>query len=73
MYFWQCPKCGTRLELRKRVTVTKRRCPHCNTLVTVQGIDHHTGEANRRHARNFLLLLLFLILGLPAIALLLIR
>lgn len=39
MYIWICPVCETQLELRKRVTVTKRRCPHCNEPITTQAID----------------------------------
>lgn len=50
-YFWSCPQCGTRLELRKRVTITKRRCPHCNALVTPQEIDRQSAES-ARHAQE---------------------
>jgi hypothetical protein len=38
-YAWTCPKCHTRLDLHKRVTQTKRRCPHCGTPITPEEID----------------------------------
>ena len=38
-YYWICPQCGTKLSLNKRVTQTKRRCPHCGTPITVVDID----------------------------------
>jgi uncharacterized Zn finger protein len=38
-YFWRCPNCGTSLELKMRVTQTKRKCPECGTLVTPEEID----------------------------------
>jgi hypothetical protein len=50
---YQCPSCGTALELRMRVTQTKRKCPHCGTPITPEEIDRQ-GEARseeiwRRH------------------------
>ena len=41
-YYWRCPSCGTRLELRQRVTLTKRKCPHCATPITPEAIDYET-------------------------------
>jgi hypothetical protein len=38
-YKWKCPKCGTTLQLKQRVTLGKRRCPHCATLITTKEID----------------------------------
>lgn len=39
---YTCPACGTFFEFRKRVTLTVRRCPHCNEEVTVDEIDRQT-------------------------------
>jgi predicted RNA-binding Zn-ribbon protein involved in translation (DUF1610 family) len=47
-YFWKCPSCGTELQLKMRVTQTKRKCPHCGELVTPQEIDRQ--DAARRRA-----------------------
>jgi hypothetical protein len=38
-YFWTCPACGTELQLKMRVTQTKRKCPHCGFQVTPEEID----------------------------------
>jgi hypothetical protein len=38
-YHYRCPNCGTQLQLKMRVTQTKRRCPHCATPITPQEID----------------------------------
>ena len=38
-YDWKCPSCGTRLQLKMRVTQTKRKCPHCGHPVTPEEID----------------------------------
>lgn len=38
-YEYQCPSCGTQLELKMRVTQTKRKCPHCGTPITPEEID----------------------------------
>lgn len=38
-YHWKCPKCGTKLVLKMRTTITKRKCPHCGFLVTPEEID----------------------------------
>lgn len=38
-YQWKCPNCGTSIQLKMRVTQTKRKCPHCGTLVTSEEID----------------------------------
>ncbi len=37
-YHWTCPMCNTSLELRQRVTLTKRRCPECGTSITPEAI-----------------------------------
>lgn len=41
-YLWRCPKCRTTLELRKRVSLTKRICPHCATPINTDDIDRET-------------------------------
>lgn len=41
---YECPECRTELQFRKRVTMTKRRCPHCNHPVTVEEIDRQLYE-----------------------------
>jgi len=51
-YFWTCPSCGTELELRKRVTQTKRRCPHCGDPVTFQEIDRQGVERGHQEAKR---------------------
>lgn len=38
-YYYDCPDCGTSVELRKRVTVSKRTCSHCGHEITPEGID----------------------------------
>lgn len=38
-YDWKCPNCGTQLQLKMRVTQTKRKCPHCGNPVTAEDID----------------------------------
>ena len=38
-YDWKCPSCGTSLQLKMRVTQTKRKCPHCGHPVTPEEID----------------------------------
>lgn len=45
-YKYNCPNCGTYLELKMRVTQTKRRCPQCGTPVTPEEIDR------QRHANS---------------------
>ncbi|MBX3268328.1 MAG: hypothetical protein KF831_16635 [Acidobacteria bacterium] len=60
-YFWTCPNCGTSLELKMRVTQTRRKCPHCGFLVTPEEIDNQAWWQ-----RLGCLLLLFLLCGLPA-------
>ena len=44
-YHYCCPECGTELELRQRVTLTKRRCPNCGRLITPDEID---GQAQQQ-------------------------
>ena len=41
-YYFDCPDCGTSVELRKRVTVSKRTCSHCGFEITPAGIDQTT-------------------------------
>lgn len=38
-YDWKCPSCGTTLQLKMRVTQTKRKCPQCGHPVTPEEID----------------------------------
>ncbi len=38
-YTWTCPDCKTRLHLRQRVTVRKRRCPECGRTVEPKEIE----------------------------------
>ncbi len=38
-YDWKCPSCGTALQLKMRVTQTKRKCPHCGHPITPEEID----------------------------------
>lgn len=47
MYSYTCPRCGTSFELRKRVTVTRRRCSHCNHEITPHEIDYQEHEARQ--------------------------
>jgi DNA-directed RNA polymerase subunit M/transcription elongation factor TFIIS len=48
-YIYVCPKCKTYLELKMRVTQTKRKCPQCGTPITPQEIDRQTRERNKRN------------------------
>lgn len=48
MYNYTCPECGEELEFRKRVTITKRRCPFCNELITPREIDRQAAEVKQR-------------------------
>lgn len=43
-YEYRCPNCGTQLQLRMRVTQTRRRCPECGHPVTPQEIDRQRVE-----------------------------
>lgn len=38
-YHYRCPKCFRKYELRKRVTLGKRHCPHCGVEITTEAID----------------------------------
>lgn len=49
-FIWCCPSCGTEVELRKRVTVTKRKCSVCGEQITVGEIDRQQGERARIRA-----------------------
>lgn len=69
-YFWTCPNCGTSLQLKMRVTQTKRKCPHCGILVTPQEIDRQQQELNRQKRNSALLILgliwiLFILCAIP--------
>ena len=68
-YEWQCPNCGTQLQLKMRVTQTKRKCPHCATPVTPQEIDRQTAEKQRSIELGGTLIMLFLLLIVLACAL----
>ena len=46
-YHWICPKCKTSLELRQRVTLTKRRCPECGTSIKTEAIITEAERAAR--------------------------
>jgi putative FmdB family regulatory protein len=39
MYHYRCPNCGAALELRQRVTQSKRKCPKCQTPIVTEVID----------------------------------
>ena len=43
-YRYTCPNCGEEYELRKRVVLIKRRCPHCGKLITPREIDRQEDE-----------------------------
>ena len=47
-YDYRCPNCGTQLELRMRVTQTKRKCPHCGSPITPEEIDRQQAEMQKR-------------------------
>ena len=47
-YEYCCPICGTCLELKMRVTQTKRRCPQCGTPITPEEIDRQAVAAQQR-------------------------
>ena len=40
MFRYKCPKCGSRYELRMRVTLTRRRCAYCGMEITPKEIDY---------------------------------
>ena len=65
-YEWQCPNCGTQLQLKMRVTQTKRKCLHCATLVTPQEIDRQTAEKTRSVQMGGLLVMIFILFILVA-------
>lgn len=58
-YDYSCPKCGTTLELRKRVTLNQRTCPHCGTPITVAEIDRQKRQATLFGCAGVSLLILF--------------
>jgi putative FmdB family regulatory protein len=43
-YEYRCPKCGTQLEFKMRVTQTKRKCPHCGEPITPEEIDRQAAK-----------------------------
>jgi phage terminase large subunit GpA-like protein len=49
-YSYECPHCGTYLELKMRVTLTTRRCPQCGATITAQEIDRQ--DAARREQQG---------------------
>jgi HEAT repeat protein/DNA-directed RNA polymerase subunit RPC12/RpoP len=49
-YQYRCPNCGTEVELRMRVTQTKRRCSYCNIPITTEEIDRQKAERDRQLA-----------------------
>ena len=51
-YEYRCPECGTQLELKMRVTQTRRKCPHCGTPITPQEIDLQAAERARQEAEQ---------------------
>src|SRR5262245_10857736 len=57
-YHYQCPHCGTYLELRKRVTVTVRTCPQCGAPITPDEIDRQEDERQKQEAEQKRLLLM---------------
>jgi len=44
-YAYRCPDCGTQLELKMRVTQTKRRCPQWGTPIVPSEIDRQQAES----------------------------
>ena len=46
-YCYVCPDCGTEFELRKRVTITRRRCSHCNLEIRTSEIDSQIAQKER--------------------------
>lgn len=54
-YEWRCPNCGTELQLKMRVTQTKRKCPHCGLPITPQDIDRYTAEKKKSIERGGLI------------------
>lgn len=43
-------RCGAVFELRKRVTLTKRRCPECGRRITTAGIDRQRASRENTEA-----------------------
>ena len=43
-FLYECPGCGYEYELRKRVTLTRRRCDYCGVEITPAEIDRQESE-----------------------------
>jgi len=52
-YQYVCPRCGTYLELKMRVTLKQRHCPQCREPITPQEIDRQLQK--RREAASKLM------------------
>src|SRR5258708_39858341 len=48
MFDYSCPGCGFQYTLKKRVTLTRRRCDHCGEKITPKKIDRQLAKAARR-------------------------
>lgn len=46
-YYWTCPNCQHRFELRQRVALKQRRCPFCGEMITHQEIDRQQQALNK--------------------------
>jgi len=53
-YEYRCPECGTQLELKMRVTQTRRKCPHCGKPITPQEIDRQAAEKQWQQIMGYL-------------------
>ena len=49
-FFWQCPNCGSQLELKMRETLRQRYCPRCRFPITPDEIDRQEAEWQRQEA-----------------------
>ena len=53
MISFVCATCGEKLEFRKRVTMTVRRCPKCNSKINVDEIDRQLHHQNMQEIDAF--------------------